>query len=242
LCGVGEKRLPPNPEEAKSLRSLRRGAFARRLILAGEAIRNEDIYFAFPPDDGQYTASDWSKYAVLNATANIPVDAAITPVNASIEDRRARVWDTAQRVKAMLAEYNIVVPGSADLEISHHYGLDRFDDTGLVLITVVNRGYCKKLLVTLPGQSHPEQYHMKKEETFHVLAGEVHLALDGVTRICRPGDVITIEPSVRHSFHSPNGSVIEEISSTHFKDDSFYTDESINQNKDRKTLLTYWMG
>jgi N-acetylneuraminate synthase len=36
--------------------------------------------------------------------------------------------------------------------------------------------------------------------------------------------------------------VIEEISSTHYKEDSFYTDESINQNPNRKTLLTYWMG
>jgi hypothetical protein len=36
--------------------------------------------------------------------------------------------------------------------------------------------------------------------------------------------------------------VIEEISSTHHKDDSYYTDESILQNKDRKTIISYWMG
>jgi N-acetylneuraminate synthase len=35
--------------------------------------------------------------------------------------------------------------------------------------------------------------------------------------------------------------VIEEISSTHFKEDSFYTDETIMKNKNRKTVLTYWM-
>jgi quercetin dioxygenase-like cupin family protein len=74
------------------------------------------------------------------------------------------------------------------------------------------------------------------------LHGEVHLQLDGDSRVCRPGDVITIEPGVRHAFSSPGGSVIEEISSTHFVNDSFYTDDAINRNKDRKTLLTYWMG
>jgi sialic acid synthase SpsE/mannose-6-phosphate isomerase-like protein (cupin superfamily) len=242
MCGMGEMRLPPNPDEAASLRSLRRGVFARRPIHAGEAIHNNDVYFAFPPEDTQFTANDWSKYATFTARQDIPVDAAIAPENTDCQDRRASVWNIAQRVKAFLDQHNIVVPGSADLEISHHYGLERFDTTGLVMITVVNRGYCKKLLVSQPGQSHPEQYHQQKEETFHVLAGEVHISLNGEEQVCRPGDVVTIEPGVRHAFFSPQGSVIEEISTTHFKNDSFYTDEEINRNKDRKTLLTYWMG
>jgi D-lyxose ketol-isomerase len=62
-----------------------------------------------------------------------------------------------------------------------------------------------------------------------------------VKKTCKPGDVINIEPGVRHAFVSPTGAVIEEISSTHFKDDSFYTDETIMKNKHRKTVLTYWM-
>jgi quercetin dioxygenase-like cupin family protein len=106
---------------------------------------------------------------------------------------------------------------------------------------VVNRSYCKKILVSLPHQKHPEQYHNQKEETFHVLHGELHLTLNGKTEIHQPGDVIVVEPTVRHQFVSPTGCVIEEISSTHFKNDSFYTDETINQNPHRKTLLTYWM-
>ena len=51
---------------------------------------------------------------------------------------------------------------------------------GLLLLTVVNREYCKKLLVSLPGQKHPEQYHKQKEETFHVLYGSIELELDGL--------------------------------------------------------------
>jgi hypothetical protein len=49
-------------------------------------------------------------------------------------------------------------------------------------------------------------------------------------------------PGVRHEFKSSSGAVVEEISSTHFKNDSFYTDELINKNPNRKSLLTYWMG
>jgi quercetin dioxygenase-like cupin family protein len=98
------------------------------------------------------------------------------------------------------------------------------------------------LLVSLPGQFHPEQFHNQKEETFHVLYGNVDLTLDGQTSTFQPGDVINIEPGVRHAFVSQTGCVIEEISTTHYVNDSFYTDESINQSKHRKTLLTYWMS
>ncbi len=241
ICGEGSARLPENPQETASLRSLRRGVFARRKISAGEVIGSRDIYFAFPPQDGQYTANDWGKYAQFTAIADILPDQAVAPANTNLIDTRSRVWEIVKSVRKFLKESNVVVPGSADLEISHHYGIDRFNEVGLTMVTVVNRDYCKKLLVSLPGQLHPEQYHEQKEETFHVLHGEFELILDGVSHVLHPGDVMTVEPGVRHAFRSNTGSVIEEISTTHFKQDSYYTDSTIMENKQRKTLLTYWM-
>jgi len=242
VCGVGDQRLPENTAEKASLRSLRRGVFLRHDVKAGATITNDDVYFAFPPEDGQFTANDWSKYAQFTSTSKISKDTALTPTNAKRMDTRDTIWKIAQKVSNLIKESKITVPGGIDLEISHHYGLDKFDQVGLTMFTVVNRGYCKKLLVSLPGQQHPEQYHNKKEETFHVLHGEVHISLNGEKRVCFPGEVINVEPGVRHAFVSPTGSVIEEISSTHYKDDSYYTDESIMNNKMRKTHLTYWMG
>jgi sialic acid synthase SpsE/D-lyxose ketol-isomerase len=242
VCGVGDQRLPENTAEKASLRSLRRGVFLRHDVKAGATITNDDVYFAFPPEEGQFTANDWSKYAQFTSSSKISKDAALTPSNAKRMDTRDTIWKIAQKVSNLIKESKITVPGGIDLEISHHYGLDKFDQVGLTMFTVVNRGYCKKLLVSLPGQQHPEQYHNKKEETFHVLHGEVHISLNGEKRVCFPGEVINVEPGVRHAFVSPTGSVIEEISSTHYKDDSYYTDESIMNNKMRKTHLTYWMG
>jgi sialic acid synthase SpsE/mannose-6-phosphate isomerase-like protein (cupin superfamily) len=242
VCGVGDQRLPENTAEKASLRSLRRGVFLRHDVKAGATITNDDVYFAFPAEDGQFTANDWSKYAQFTSTSKISKDAALTPTNAKRMDTRDTIWKIAQKVSNLIKESKITVPGGIDLEISHHYGLDKFDQVGLTMFTVVNRGYCKKLLVSLPGQQHPEQYHNKKEETFHVLHVEVHISLNCEKRVCFPGEVINVEPGVRHAFVSPTGSVIEEISSTHYKDDSYYTDESIMNNKMRKTHLTYWMG
>jgi sialic acid synthase SpsE/mannose-6-phosphate isomerase-like protein (cupin superfamily) len=242
LCGVGDKRLPPNQSEIDSLLSLRRGIYAKREISSGEILSKNDIYFAFPPQSNQYTANDFSKYSNFIAEKPIPKDSPIDKSNTILKNRHSQVWKAAQKVNSILKESKVVVPGGVDLELSHHYGIDRFEEVGLTMITVVNRAYCKKLLVSLPNQFHPEQYHNQKEETFHILFGTVHVNLNGKTLICTPGTVLNIEPGVRHSFISPTGCVIEEVSSTHYINDSFYTDESINQNKARKTLLTYWMS
>jgi sialic acid synthase SpsE/quercetin dioxygenase-like cupin family protein len=241
VCGEGKNRFIKNENEALSLRSLQRGIFAKFPVKAGTTLTSDHIYFAFPPVDGQFTANDWSKYSQFTTTQDIAVNQAISPVNGNREDTRQKILSIVKRVNQFLKRSKVVVPGSADLDISHHYGLDRFDEVGLTLITVVNRDYCKKLLVTLPGQQHPEQLHKQKEETFHVLYGEVKLSLDGDESLCRPGDVVTIEPGTRHAWVSDTGAVIEEISTTHIVNDSYYTDEAIMANTDRKTSLTYWM-
>jgi len=155
---------------------------------------------------------------------------------------REKLYEIVQNVKSFLTNSGVVFPRDANLEISHHYGIDNFYKAGLTMITVVNREYCKKLLITLPGQTHPEQYHKKKEETFVVLHGDVTLYLDDSPRHLHKGDVVTIEPGIRHKFESASGCVIEEVSSTHYKDDSYYTDLVIAQNQNRKTFIPYWMA
>lgn len=241
VCGESQQKRPINAQEAASLRSLQRGVFAKRNIPAGQVLSNADVYFAFPPEEGQLTANDWSKYVRFSANSAIAKDAAITPQNTDASDTRQTILDIIKNVNNFLKQSNVVVPGSADLEISHHYGLEQFNKTGLTLINVINRDYCKKLLVTLPGQSHPEQYHQHKEETFHVLYGEVKLTLNNICHLLNPGDVVTIEPGTRHAWTSDTGAVIEEISTTHIVNDSYYTDPQIMANKTRKTALTYWL-
>jgi sialic acid synthase SpsE/mannose-6-phosphate isomerase-like protein (cupin superfamily) len=241
LCGISSERLPVNSSELMSLQSLQRGVFANRLINPGETITNKDVYFAFPPDPKQINANDWSKYAIFTAKYKIKLNEAISPDNISLVNTSARVWEIAQEVKKLINECKITIPGGANLEISHHYGIEKFNENGLTMITIVNREYCKKLLISLPGQRHPEQYHKIKGETFYVIYGQVKMILDDIESILNPGDVLTIQPGVRHAFSTDTGSIMEEISSTHFLNDSFYTDEKISQNQNRKTFLTYWM-
>ena len=241
ICGVEGRRIEPSQDELSALRDLRRGAFVKRPIKKGERIRSEDVFFAIPSQPGQISANDWSKYTLYTAEADIAADAPVMAAGTKSEQVRAKVLSIVQRVRDLLTASKGVVPGEAELEISHHFGLEKFDEFGITMVTVVNRGYCKKLIAVLPGQKHPEQFHKLKEETFHVLHGNLRLRLDDEERECGPGSVITIAPGVRHAFESDGGAVFEEISSTHFANDSFYTDDNINKNANRKTVLRYWI-
>ena len=241
MCGSSNGRVTAGAGERDSLESLRRGVYARHGIPAGQVVSESDVFFAFPPQPGQLTASDWSKYSQHTVQASIEKNGALLRESVETLHLRQQVQDAVAKVKALFKKSHIVVPGKSELEISHHYGMNRFDEYGLMMITVVNREYCKKLLVMLPGQTHPEQYHLRKEETFLILHGEIEITLDGEQATYRSGDVVTVGRGVRHQFHTGKGVVFEELSSSHFQDDSYYTDPVIQENKNRKTRLTYWM-
>lgn len=240
MCGPAGRAESPKTER-DSLETLRRGVFAGRDIAPGETLKPDAVVIAFPPAPGQLTANERSKYVSHVATRAIPAGTPVMRDAVEAHNHRDDVLRAVRAVKQLLRDANIVVPGKAELELSHHYGMDKFNETGLTMITVVNREYCKKLLAMLPGQDHPEQYHNQKEETFVVLHGRMRLWLDGVERECGPGDVVTVARGVRHRMAAITGVVFEEISSTHIVADSFYTDPAIAKNTQRKTLLAHWM-
>lgn len=240
-CGSKNGRPPSSAQEQATLRSLQRGVFAKSAIKKGGNIELSSTFLAIPTVEGQITANDLSKYTVFTALKDIPAKGPVLSALCGRVEVREKVLAIVNEVNDLLKRAGVGVPGKADFEISHHYGIDRFHEFGCTMITVVNREYCKKLIMVLPGQKHPEQYHKQKEETFHVLHGKILLQLDGKSTEHGPGDVVTVEKGVRHMFESPTGAVIEEISSTHFKDDSFYTDPAISLNKNRKTHLTHWL-
>jgi len=242
ICGATPGRYEPRPEETESLHTLQRGVYVKEPVEAGAFLDFSNLMLAMPTEPGQLTANDLSKYAEFRVRGAIPARGPVFLENLERTDHREQVFQIVQRVRTLLQEGHTVVSEKADVEISHHYGLERFDEIGMTIINIVNRAYCKKLLALLPGQRHPEQYHKQKEETFHILHGHLKVKLDGVESSADPGDVITVEREVRHEFWTETGAIIEEISSTHFKDDSFYTDPAIAQNLHRKTQLTYFFG
>lgn len=241
LCGHRE-RPPASPEEQASLDGLRRGVYARRPIKGGSAIGRDQVYFAMPYLDGQLESGNWKAGVV--AKAEVAPDAPLMQAAVEVpDDPDYQVIKTAvHEVKALLNEARVALNSEFVVEYSHHYGIPRFREVGAVIINCINRSYCKKLIVQLPGQKHPAHFHKLKEETFQVLHGILSISIEGHVMVLGPGETCLVQPGVWHSFWTDTGCVVEELSTTHYNDDSFYKDKAINRMRrsDRKTVVNHW--
>ena len=228
--------------ELKSIDSLSRGVFAKERIEKGTTITRDQIYFAMPYQEGQLTSGQWKKDIITSE--NIEVDKPVILEHLELPEKLAvNILKSAiHEVRAILNQANIALSSEFEVEISHHYGIKNFRDIGALIITCINREYCKKLLVQLPNQKHPNHYHKLKEETFQVLSGTLDIVVDGHKKSLIPGDCCLVLPGVWHSFSTATGVVVEEVSTTHYKDDSYYQDSSINkmESHERKTKVDHW--
>lgn len=236
VLGLHEKSI--SIAETESLLSLKRGVFAKKKLKKGQQITFDDVFFAMPCQAGQLTSGEFGRVrARYVASKDYEINQPL--FESSGKDNYYRIRQIIHQAKGMLNEAGIILSDKADVELSHHYGLENFDKFGGLIVTLINREYCKKIIVVFPGQHHPEQRHIKKEETFHILYGELIISLNGITSILKKGDIVTIERGVTHSFYSDNGAVFEEVSTTHFRNDSFYTDSLISEQDpmQRKTIV-----
>ena len=223
------------------MQSLKRGVFAARPVEQGKTITRDDVFFAMPCSDNQLTSGEFGRYrATYTASRSYERNDPIR--ERSDADSISLIRKIVHEVKGMLCEAQIHPGGNVQIELSHHDGMEHFRRTGAVIVNVVNRTYCKKLIVVLPGQEHPAHAHKIKEETFQLLWGDLIVTIDGTTSVMKPGDQALVEPGQMHGFRSRGGAIFEEVSTTHRRNDSRYENETINSMDplQRKTILEDW--
>lgn len=240
MCGEIGKRVPGTAKERVDLRGLQRGVFAKSALKKGERITLANTFLAIPNIDNQIIANDLSKYTQFILQKDLVTNAPVMLDDVSVVNLRGKVLTYINRIKNVLLESKVALPKKFELDLSHHYGIDKFLEYGAAIVSVINREYCKKLIILLPNQQHPIHYHEKKEEAFHILFGNLMVHFDRVSNEYQVGDIVVVERGIKHGFSSQKGAIFEEVSTTHYKDDSYYDDESIMQNRDRKTSLTLW--
>ena len=240
ICGVGYDR-PIEQDEIDSLLSLKRGVFAAHTIRKGARLASKDVFFAMPCREGQLTSGDFGqKRASYTASKDYAKGAPIEEFRQT--DPMIMVRSIIHDAKGMIYEAGVPLGKDVEVELSHHYGIQHFRQTGALIVSVVNREYCKKIIVLLPGQENPTHCHKLKEETFHVLSGDLVIVVNGIEHVLRRGEKIVVERGSWHSFKSVKGCVFEEISTTHRRGDSYYQDEQIAalDPMQRKTVVDEW--
>ncbi|OGF66201.1 hypothetical protein A2757_01355 [Candidatus Giovannonibacteria bacterium RIFCSPHIGHO2_01_FULL_48_47] len=239
-CGErGEREIPE--KEAEDLRTFVRGVWTKREIKAGETLNYEDVFFAMPLQEGQLVSGRF--LAGLAADRDYhPNEALSASLRPDTKSKKEIVYHSIHAIKGMLNEAKVPVGHDFSVELSHHYGIERFQEVGAAIIECFNREYAKKILVQLSGQFNPEHYHKLKDETFQVLSGVLEVEVQGRKKILYPGDMLWIPRGVVHSFGTDAGAVFEEISTANHKEDSFYLDPSIAKlpRDERKTYLLNW--
>lgn len=226
-CANGQSRRPVAGER-ESLLALKRGLYARRTIPAGKTITAEDVFLSMPCFEGQFHAGKY--YEVVDSFTPMHPIYANMPIGLDPPEKLPQPLLLASirtRIQEMLDDAKITLDNNVEVELSHQYGFERFFEIGAIIIDVVNRNYCKKLIVQFPNQIHPSHRHIEKEETFQVLSGSVDLVLNGQKYQLQSGQKQLIERGLYHSFSTETGAILEEVSTTHIKGDSEYEDESI---------------
>jgi len=241
LSGFYDRQLP-DPLETGSINTLRRGVFAKLPIKKGETISSNQVYFSMPYSEGQVGSGLWKEGIKAKADFKPDVPLLLCDVIMPPGPKFQVIKTAVHEVKALLNLAMVHLGSEFEVEYSHHYGLAEFTKVGAVIITCINREYCKKILVQLPNQKHPEHFHKRKEETFQVLWGELKCVVDGHQHTLLPGDTALVLPGVWHHFWSDTGCVFEEVSTTHFSNDSVYRDNNINKMalEERKTIVDHW--
>lgn len=239
MCNMkkeGEKYI--SQAELDSLNSLMRGVYVKRDVREGEELTRGDVFFAMPCHDKQMTSGEFFEGVKAHRDYKLNEELHETKKLTDINLARSVIHDA----KGMLYEAGIALGNDFEVELSHHYGMKHFRQTGAIIINIINREYCKKLLIVLPGQKHPMHAHKVKEETFQLLYGDLTVVIEGKERKMKPGDIQTVLRGEKHSFTSATGAIFEEVSTTHVKSDSYYDDPAISKldPMERKTYLRKW--
>jgi len=240
MGGVKGRRRDIYKKEIDDIEPLLRGAFASRDIKKGDKITQEDFFLAMPNTSGQLLAKQLSKYTNFYAGLDFVKNEPLMMTDLVVKDLHARVKQITDQLRSLLNERRIALPPYVDIEISHHYGIDRFHEWGGVLINIINRTYSKMLVVMFPGQSYPRHHHIQKDETYHLLHGDLTVEINGEETVLKEGDVLSINRGTPHSFKTIEGAIIEEVATTYVHGDSVYEDDAINKNSNRKILMTFW--
>jgi sialic acid synthase SpsE/mannose-6-phosphate isomerase-like protein (cupin superfamily) len=237
MCGGSDKfRKSFSPKEIDDLRILYRGAFAKSDIKIGEEIK-DNLFLAMPNMDGQLVAKEMGKYKKYTATKNIKAGEPLMHNDLKVMDQKSQVNQIHQDLKKVVNLSSLILPINTYIEISHHYGIEKFQETGAGLIHLINREYSKIVMVMLPGQNYPEHKHIQKDETYYILSGTLIVKIHDKELHLGPGQTYSVEKNTIHSFRTETGVVFEEIATTYIKGDSVYIDERITKNSNRKTLV-----
>lgn len=214
-------------KEIQNISGLQRGVYSCVSIEEGEVISSENTNYCMPVHEDQLTSGKLNSYRNKIVASRKYVEGDVIHEIESEMNDISYLRKYVHSIIGYVNESGIDIGKDYEFELSHHYGIQNFDKYGAGIISIINREYCKKLIVQLSNMQHPAHFHKIKEETFHILEGSMILNLENKDHLLQKGDVFTVQRYNIHSFKTDTGVIFEEISTTHIQGDSHYIDRNI---------------
>jgi N-acetylneuraminate synthase len=216
-------------QEEQQLRLLKRAVYVNTNKSAGDWAYRNELMFAIPSTAAGLLTEDLMQMP-LKLKKDCPVGAPVKKQEFCTEAVMSQnnSSEFIRRGLSVLREAQMALPSDCEIELSCHYGLERFEQFGSVIFTLLNEDYCKKFLVLFAGQSHPEHRHLERQESLSLVHGSVTIGHCAGVYGMKKGEYIHIEKNDWHEFTAHQDSVIEEISTHYEVSTSDYRDESIN--------------
>lgn len=229
-CLTFEEQAPQvHSLEKETLRELTRGVYAAAAIKSGDPLDAKNTRFAIPLRRDQVSVNDL-EFAPQWRGASVPPGEPLSLGDCEIAS--ANISEVALRIYTRLTLHaQLPLKEGHRGEISCHHGLEGLAEAGALLVTMVNSEVCKKYLILLPGQAHPEHRHADREEFMRLVAGDVVVKKNGQSLNCAKNDFLQIERNSWHSFASANGGVLEEITTRYGGQPSEYRDSNCRREK-----------
>ena len=215
--------------KSEALEQLKRGVYAKLELNSGYVVKESDLCYAMPLQEGCLNVSNVPDLIGKKLLVDIDRYSPFKPEHLIDGKREKVIKGLSLKFNKILTDAGITVTEKDDVELSCHFGLEKFHENGALIVSKINRSYCKKIIVMLPNQSHPTHRHLQKEECFELLKGDCILTLNKRDIQLKKGTPILINRKVDHSFKTIGGCIIEEISTTHIKGDSIYEDPTISR-------------
>lgn len=96
-------------------------------------------------------------------------------------------------------------------------------------IHIVNHNdYCLKYLIFFKGQQFSYHYHLMKKELWHCVYGKLECVMENNYFIINQGDKVEIQPNIKHQVQAIRNSILIEVSTRSYTEDSIRTIEAIN--------------
>lgn len=170
--------------------------------------------------------------------------------------KRSQINKALTSSKSFFERNGWVLPPTPKWDVTD-FGLNQFDDLGLVLVNLCEEvEYCEKLMYARKGQITPQHYHKKKKEDIICRTGELSIQLwkDGTTATTdgsltvkkngewiaiqsgeivtvNAGERLTIDQKVWHAFWpSSDECIIGEVSTANDDlNDNFFSNQDIGR-------------